>query len=375
MTGLIAYDFDAAIALEYLGLLRHVHQGENCWIPPLQRATLAQLAPNFPFFNKSGNRHRGFALRRQGKLVGHVLATLNAELRDDSGAVTGALGFLETVADYGAFCELIEPALDWLHDEAGADRVWATMNFDIWHGYRVMTRGFDEPAFLGEPRNTCWQPEFLERYGFRRRKRWFSSTANPSQLLALLAAFEPSHREAVAKGFRFAPLQTGDSVEIAGLHDAVTRLFKGFLGYTPISLREFRELFVGYLRFTRTDLASVLRSPSGELAGFSIAYPDPAELVRRLNGHDDWLHRIGLLLWRPRPRRALHYMIGALPAARAKHKRLGSALAYQTIRLIRERGFEQATFALVAEDSPVYFLSMDQTKRVEREYALYQLDL
>jgi hypothetical protein len=38
----------------------------------------------------------------------------------------------------------LDAARDWLRDQHGLRRIWGPMNFDIWHSYRFMTRGFDQ---------------------------------------------------------------------------------------------------------------------------------------------------------------------------------------------------------------------------------------
>lgn len=94
-------------------------------------------------------------------------------------------------------------------------------------------------------------------------------------------------------------------------------------------------------------------------------------LLRRLNGHDGPLHR-WRGLFRPASDRALHYMIGVLPHARAAHPGLGSALMFDTLSRIIERGYPQTTFALMAEDSAARYFALDQAETAEREYALYE---
>ncbi len=368
----VEFDHDPRLAREYLNLTRRVHAGDPQWIAPLERVIRAQLAPSHPFYRSPGNRYRGFALRRGGEMVGHVLATVNADLVDSGGPV-GALGFLEVEPDYELFCALLEPAIEWLRDVAQARQIWATMDLDIWHGYRVMTRGFTEPAFFGEPRNAPWLPEYLERLGFAVKKRWLSVTTSREYLAGRALHFECRYESALAAGYRFEHLRLKDAQEIAALHRAVSLAFESFDGYTPISIEEFKTLVVGYLHFAGTDLLTGLRAPNGVLAGFSFAHPDPVDALRKLAGHDDWLNRLRLLR-KPRAHRALYYMVGVLPEARAHCEGLGSALVYKTLQLILQGDYEHTILALAAEDSPARYFVMDQMAAAEREYALYQMD-
>jgi hypothetical protein len=56
---------------------------------------------------------------------------------------------------------LLEHAIEWLREKHDLQRIWAPVNFDIWHGYRLMTRGFEEKTFYGEPYNKIYYPGFL----------------------------------------------------------------------------------------------------------------------------------------------------------------------------------------------------------------------
>ena len=370
---LIEFDPDSGLAREYLSLIRRIHAEDPTWVAPPERATVAALSRN-SFFHNPNNHFRGFALRRNDELVGHVLATVHHAHRDQAGAPVGALGFLEVEPDYELFRLLVHSALDWLRDNAGASRARATMNFDIWQGYRVMTRGFALPPFLGEPRNGPWLPEFLMRAGFERCKGWVSATTSREFLIGRTPYFRDRYETALADGYRIGELKVRAPAQIEKLHHLVTSSFSGFYAYTPIEEAAFASLVGRFLRITGTELASVLEDPVGQTVGFSIAYPDPMPLLERMDGHDGWLSR-WRALFPPRPERALHFMIGVLPEARAAHPGLGSALMYATLSRILAAGYPQTTFALMADDSPARYFAMDQAETAEREYALFERSL
>jgi ribosomal protein S18 acetylase RimI-like enzyme len=245
------------------------------------------------------------------------------------------------------------------------------MNFDIWHGYRLMTRGFQLPPFLGEPRNAPWLPEYLQRAGFERRKGWVSATTSREFLVGRAPYFRARYDAAVASGYRIRELSLDSPEQIAGLHHIVASAFDAFYAYTPIDQQEFASLVGGFLRLAGTRLATVLADPQGKTVGFSIAFPDPMPVLKRLNGDDGWTSR-WRALFPPAADRALHYMIGVLPEARAVHSGLGSALMYDTLSRILEAGYPQTTFALMADDSPARYFAMDQAETAEREYALLE---
>jgi hypothetical protein len=357
-------------AREYLELARRVHRGDPEWIAPFERATRRQLSEKNVFFRTAENRARGFGVLRNGELAGHVLATVNGRMVMDRARV-GALGFVEVERDYDAFSAIVGRAVRWLASENAVARIWAPVNFDIWHGYRLMTRGYGTAAFFGEPRNAPWLPGFFERFGFTPLRRWVTVTTAAAIIRERAPRFEEAYRSALADGYRMERLRLRTQSEVATFHELVCRTFSAFLGYTPISLDEFAVIVADYLRFAGTDLASLLRDPDGRQVGFSVAFPDPTASLRDLGGHDDWLHRLRLLI-RRRPNRALHYLIGILPGDDRARRALGSALFYRTLCLILDGGFDPVTFALMSADSPLRFFDTDQFDAAEREYALYE---
>ena len=86
---------------------------------------------------------------------------------------------------------MIGAATRWLRDRHAVRRILGPINFDVWHGYRFMTRGFAEQRFLGEPYNPPYYPELFERCGFVPRQRWNSYEAPP----AAYAEYEQLARE------------------------------------------------------------------------------------------------------------------------------------------------------------------------------------
>ena len=123
-----------------------LYRGDDNWIAPFQSSLRQQLSPSYRFCRKPGNDRMNFVAMDGGKTVGHAAAMVNADLRETDGAV-GTVGFFECVDHYAVAEKLFTAAIDWLRRVHGITRVWGPMNFDIWHDYRMMTRGFDRPVF------------------------------------------------------------------------------------------------------------------------------------------------------------------------------------------------------------------------------------
>ena len=373
--GIAAYAFDPAAAGRYLELCRALYRGDPRWIPPLERQVRAQFAPSFPFHRKPGNAHRHFLAAAGGRPVGHVSAFVNADLRDGDGTPVGAVGFFECVDDPALAADLLEGARDWLAAEHGLRRVWGPLQFDVWHGYRLMTRGFDTEVFFGEPYNLPWYPALFAHAGFAPRKGWSSvEVAGRAAIEKQAARSAAAHARASAAGWRFAPIDLRDPAQACELQRAIDDAYRGSLGFAPLSPGEFADVLAGYVRGLDPRFAVGARGPDGALAGFALAYPDQARALRAMGGCDTPAARLRFW-WRSRSRsrrRAVFFMVG-VAAAEAGHG-LGSALHHACLRELLAAGYGQVVFALLAEDSHGWRLLGDLGAPPRKQYALFSAE-
>jgi GNAT superfamily N-acetyltransferase len=366
------YEFDADRTERFLRFCRELHAHDPGWIPPFDETIRRQHGPAFPFYALPGARHRHFVVETGAGMRGHVLATIHPEMRDRDGTPVGALGFLECADDWPAADELLAAAAGWVRAHGACRRLWAPLNFEIWEAHRCMIRGFDESPFYGEPRNPPRYLEFLERFGFVRRRAWCSLVLGArGAAAAVVAPHENAWRMALAAGHRFTELtRESPPTDVLDLHGAVMRAFEGTLGYTPCPPAEYAALYASHASIVHPILSTLIRSPENATEGFAIAYPDVARAVRRADGSAT---RARQVICEQRATRIVFHSIGVVPEAQGHG--LGSALMFETVRRALAGGYEDLVFALVANDSPGRRLVGEALRDAQREYGLFQLDL
>jgi len=300
---------------------------------------------------------------------------VNSGLRDRDGTPVGTVGFFECIPDYAIAQELLDAATLWLRNEGSVDRIWGPMNFDIWHGYRFMTAGFDERPFFGEPYNKSYYPEYFQVYGFVAREHWYSiEVAGRGPLENIISLGIERHHELIKDGYRFAPLNKAKfPEELLKLHTVLSISYRNFLGYTPISAREFSAIYSGFRYAADPKFFIFAYDKAGALAGFTGAFLELAEAVRLLRGKDTLLGRIRFFLRRRRPDRINFYIIGLTPTESAKKSGLGRAMTAYVLLEVLAAEYEKVLFSLGVQGSRFWgFLGKDPPAP-QRQYTLFEL--
>lgn len=355
-----SYTFDTERSESFANFRRAHYEGDAGCQPAEADLLMAQLSPRFGFYCRAGNRHLNFLLRSAGRVLGHVTAMLNTELTDHDGTPVGSVGFFECIEDESVAATLLAAATDWLRGEGGVRRIWGPLNFDIWHTYRFMTRGFDEQPFYGEPRNKPWYPTFFESFGFRVRQRWNSlEVSGRTALEASIAGSAHKYRRLIEEGYVFRPLNSSDAADITRLHVAESWGCRDFLGYTQISEAEYRGLFAIHAARLDMTLVSLVIDPQGEVVGLGAAFPDCTNSVKGPQTTPG--------------RRAVFYMVAASPLESTRGHGVGGAIYNYTVRRSLESGHDIMVFAMLAEDSVARYLIGEPMRSAQREYTLYQL--
>jgi ribosomal protein S18 acetylase RimI-like enzyme len=373
---LTSYTFDQALANRYLDLCFELYRGDDKWIPPLRRRVLRQFSPDFTFHRREGNAHRHFLATAGSRPVGHVTAVVNGRLADLDGTAVGTVGQFECVEDHAVAADLLAAATDWLRTEHGRRRVWGPMQFDIWHGYRAMTRGFETMPFFGEPYNKRYYPGLFERNGFVVRKRWNSvEVCGRAAIERRLEDWAGDHARALADGYRFAPIKVRNPEHVQALHRVVADSYRNFLGMTALDRDEFRDVLAAYAEVLDSRFTIGAWSADGAICGFAIAYPDHARAVQAMGGSDSLLARLRFLLRARTATRAVFFMLGITTEASTRRRGLGRALFHACLRSLVAADFESVVFALLAEDSPGWQVLRDCRAEAQKEYVLFEANL
>ncbi len=230
-------------------------------------------------------------------------------------------------------------------EQRGLSLIWGPMQFSIWHSYRLMTRGFSAPPFIGEPRNPPYYPAFFEAAGFSPLAQWRSWDLTQEELSTLVAAASAMPPGLLAEqGLHVATYEAARFDQLLrDFHLVANESFKDNLGYAAIELDEFSAVFSPMKPLLQPELVLVLYDGEERPQGLAYCYPDP---------------RCGVVL----------HTMALLPAVRGKG--VVSAFAINgAIRAARDWGQGGAVGALAKEGRTLY----DKIGAPSREYTLFEL--
>jgi hypothetical protein len=374
---IIHFTFDATKTETFIKFGYDLYCRDTDWIPPLKTEMQKQFAPGFMFYQKPGNSHQHFLATAGKKIVGRVSAMFNQDLKDTDGTPVGTIGFFECIHDVDVARDLLDYSTKWLREEKGIRRIWGPMNFDIWHGYRFMTKGFDQKLFYGEPYNKAYYPDYFERYGFIAKYYWDSVEIAGRKPIEKMIAFGKQRYELlVDRGYRFTRLNTKRlNDELKKLHSVLTRSFNGFVGFTLISLEEFIQLFEKSRHAFHPEFFTFIYDEKNVLAGFVLALLELSDAIRSMNGKDNWMSIMRFIYNRQRANRINFYVAGITPEEERKKSGLGSAGLYFIVRQILNKGYNTVIFALMAKGNRAHKLLGEHAQEPSREYVLFELSL
>jgi len=370
------FTFNATLQEMFIRFGYELYRGDKNWIPPLRKEVFSLLSPEFSFYQKSGNSHRHFLAMAGNDVVGRVSAMVNRDLRDKDGTPIGTVGFFECINEYTVAQELLNSATRWLHDEMKIDRIWGPMNFDIWHSYRFMTRGFEQNLFYGEPYNQPYYPEFFERYSFAVKQEWDSvEITGRDTLEKMISRGKERFKLLRDRGYRFETFNTKQyDEEIRKLHAVMSKSFSGFLGYTPLPFEEFKQLFAKSRYAFNPRFSVLVYDEKDNLAGFATAFLELGDAIRSMNGKDNSFAQLKFIYKRKQVSRINFYIGGVTPEELSRNTGLGRAGFYYIINQMLNQGFETLLLTLRLKGNFAHGLLGKNAPVPQREYVLYELN-
>lgn len=286
----------------FLDFPYRLYRGDSHWIAPLRISQKDILnTKKHPFYQTSNVEL--FLARRDGRVVGRIMAILNRTHNEFQNERAGFFGFFEVENDKQAAGSLLDAAREWVR-ASGATLLRGPMNPSTNYECGLLVEGFDLDPMVMMTYNPPYYAELLEGHGMTKAMDLYAydigvdyfNHSNKLQRVAerLRKKSNISVRPVNLKEFRN---EVGIIRQI--YNDAWSRNW----GFVPMSEEEFDHLATDLKQIVdpRVVLIAEQKTDGGKLraVGFLLAVPDINYALKKINGR---LLPLGLLklLWHSR---------------------------------------------------------------------------
>lgn len=255
----------------------------------------------------------------------------------------GAIGFFEVDGERPDVAKALFAAAEgWLRSQ-GLSQAVGPMNLNTWFPYRLRVDSSPE-TFAWEPNNPASYPTWWEAAGYVPVEQYH--TIGSGGLAAYAEKTKPVYDEALKSGFTFRSFDGPNFLEreIPVLYELSMRGFRSNFLFEPITLQQFRELYVPIAKKMDFSCAFYSVSPEGREVGFLFAFPESSYLVLK----------------------------SATVVDEYRGKGLSTALTYLAAKAGVERGLGNFISALVRTGNRSESYAKKGQHLWEHRYALYQ---
>jgi hypothetical protein len=356
----------------FAGLPALVYQDDPRWIPEEPAGLAMAFSLRNPWFGKG--RARLFSVPGLARAAAFYDPAATIE-----GRIVAFFGYWETQADSATDARLLAKVSEWARAQ-GAAELWGPVNFSTAGNYRLLLS--HEPGFVpfpGEPYNPPSYPARLEALGFVMKERYASYLGDRPEIQKVVDELVPHQKGFHARGYTMEPITVELWQErVDEFHQLTNSIYRENLGFVPFSKQEF-QLTAGLSLIKKTcPVASLAaRSPSGEIVGVVVSYPDYGPIASQ--GADaervpasalEHSKHFAALAARP-PVRVLTKTVGTSPAHRGL--RIFECLWGESLR--RSQAIYDQMLGCLIRDGNLSGRVVDRLYRRERTYGLFARSL
>ncbi len=307
---------DRAGRKDFATLPFRLYGGCRAWVPPI-------ISSEMEFFDPRRNpsfrtcRAALWVALSEGRPVGRIAGIFHPSERDESGRAMARFGWPDFVDDPAVSGALLDTVERWAAAQ-GAAGLRGPLGFTDLDPQGLLVEGFDEPGTIATLYHHRYCAAHLERRGYVPETDWveYDIPVPPAVPAELARMADVVRRRTGARVVR--PRTRAEMMAFAPrVFDIVNRAFAGMFGTVPLSAAQ-ADHYASRFRFLDPAYSGVVLDGKGELVGFGISSPSPAEGFRKCRGRLFPLGFVHVLRSLRRAETVDLYLIGLLPEFRGK---------------------------------------------------------
>ena len=269
----------------------------------------------------------------------------------------GSIGFFECLEDINAVQALTNGAKAFCKEQ-GIAIIYAPMNGSIWSNYRLMTKGFEDKPFLGEPYNRPYYRDLLIQCGFKPTKKWETQFIKTIRATGDTASrYLDEEKTQQSKGIKIRSMKNFDT-DIRIIHKLAMNSFSQFFCFHELNEKDFVNIYADMKLICDKKTIKIAFNDDNEPIGFGIALPD-------------YRSKLGFIL-KYAKRYSFIYLGTLQENGESVYPQCGKAIVVSIMRslFIRRKG---CIYAMMSEDAKT--LEFSKEYDYVHEYILFELEV
>jgi GNAT superfamily N-acetyltransferase len=262
-----------------------IYKNDPAWVPPLILERKQFLDRKKHPFYQHGDAAL-FLARRDGKIVGRIMASDDPNYNALHEANVGCFGLFECIDDHDVAAALFAAAEDWVVRK-GRTEIMGPIDYSTNYVCALLIDGFQYPPTLLTSHNPPYYAALIEGCGFTKAKDWyawwFSEYTEPAERLRKIAT-----ARAGRTGVKIRPINVKavaeESQRIRTIYNQAWEKNWGFVPFTEAEIEHMGKEMKPLIVPETTLIAEIGTEP----VAFVIAVPDINVAFRQINGRLTW---------------------------------------------------------------------------------------
>ncbi|MFN9852363.1 MAG: GNAT family N-acetyltransferase [Planctomycetota bacterium] len=343
----------------FMQLIWDLYRNDPNWIPPIRinQMELVGFKPH-PFYDNA--KCQAMLCRKDGRVVGRILALINYGHIQRYDEKRGFFGFFECIDDREAAHALFQAACQYLKREGMTD-VRGPCNPSLNYELGTLVEGFDTPPTFMMTYNPPYHDSLIKSFGFEKTQDLYSYVGN----ISMLDSMDPKIMQMMNQvkerfNIRVRPASRKNfAADVELFLDIYNRALQGTWGFVPMSPAETRSVGESLRYLIDPDVTSVIEV-DGEPVGVGLGLLDYNPIIKKIDGR---LFPFGFLrlLWERRRIKRIR-LISTNIVPEWQRWGLGLVLLHRMLPDCLARGITEAEFSWVLESNQLSRGSIERGK-------------
>ena len=355
----------------FINLSWIIYRNDPYWVPPLRSDLKKRLDKSrYPFFDHAEAEF--LIARREGRVVGRIVAIKNDAHIDFHQEQVGFFGFFESIEDSDVAAALFSHAAQWLR-ERRLEVMRGPVNYSTNDDCGLLVDGFDFSPMILMSYNPPYYSDLVDGFGFKKAK----------DLLAYEITDEVRVPERLERTVQWIKKRKKITIrplvkkqihqEIQHFKEIYNAAWKQNWGFVPMTDREIDYMARELIQIIDPDLL-LFAEVEEEPVAFILALPDFYVALKHINGR---LFPLGLLklLWHKRKIDTARVITFGIKEA-YREQGIDALMYYEAYKIGVAKGYRRGEMSWVLEDNTLMNRTLENMgATLYKRYRLYDYPL